>query len=155
MFVSSYSTYIDTSTTKRVQNEKNDAEKKVSKSSFDSKLYPTVSKNATANKEMPLNYISDYKSLSNKQKLSEQDPELTKSKMNFTKISSMDSASVAYTANSKMFSLVQKPKQVIDQTPKLDSHLTEPAQEKQEGVIRTQMINTYVSNENYYRITAA
>jgi hypothetical protein len=155
MFVSSYSTYIDTSTTKRVQNERDDTEKKVSKSSYNTKLTQNINKNVSSKSDIPLNYISDYKALNNRQKLSEQDPELSKSTSRFTKLSSMDSASVAYTDNSKMFSLVQKPKQAIDQTPKLDKNLSEPAQEKQESVIRKQMINTYVSNENYYKITAA
>jgi len=155
MFVSSYSTYIDTSTTKRVQNERDDTEKKVSKSSYNTKLTQNINKDVSSKSDIPLNYISDYKALNNRQKLSEQDPELSKSTSRFTKLSSMDSASVAYTDNSKIFSLVQKPKQTIDQTPKLDKNLSEPAQEKQESVIRKQMINTYVSNENYYKITAA
>jgi len=155
MFVSSYSTYIDTTTTKRVQNERNDTEKKVAKSPFTTKVLQDVSKDVNLGKEIPLNYISNYKALNNKQKLSHQTLEQNKSKMKFTKLSAMDLASVAYPANSKMFSLVQKPKQTIDQTPKLDKNLTTPAQEKQETFMRTKMINAYVANENYYRITAA
>jgi len=155
MFVSSYSTYIDTTTTKRIQNERNDANKKVSKAPFESKLLQDVSKDVNLGKSIPLNYISNYKALNNRQRLSHQELEQNKSKMKFTKLSSMDSASIAYSTNTKMFSLIQKPKQTIDQTPKLDRNLPQPAQEKQETFMRTKMINAYVANENYYRITAA
>lgn len=155
MFVSSYSTYIDTTTTKRVQNDKEDTKKKESKSPFDTKLLQNISKDVNIGKEIPLNYISNYKALNNRQKLLQQDSQLTKSKMTFTKLSSMDSASIAYTTNSKMFSLVQKPKQTINQTPRVDKNLKEVTQEKQEALMRTKMIKAYVSNENYYRITAA
>lgn len=155
MFVSSYSTYIDTTTTKRIQNERNDADKKVAKVPFESKLLQNVSKDVNVGNSIPLNYISNYKSLNNQQKIAHQELAQDKAKMKFTKLSSMDSASVAYTANAKLFSLVQKPKQTIDQTPSLDKNLTQPAQEQQETFLRTKMINAYVSNENYYRITAA
>jgi len=155
MFVSSYNTYIDTTTTKRIQNDKDTSEKKVSKLPFESKLSQEVSKDVNLGKNIPLNYISNYKSLNNQQKLSHQTLDQNKSKMKFTKLSAMDSASVAYTTNTKMFSLIQKPKQTIDQTPRLDRNLSMPAQEKQESFMRNKMINTYVSNENYYRITAA
>ena len=155
MFVSSYSTYIDTTTTKHIQNERNDTEKKVSKVPFESKLLQNVSKNVNVGNSIPLNYISNYKALNNQQKLSNQELLQEKAKTKFTKLSSMDSASVAYTSNSRMFSLVQKPKQTIDQTPRVDANLTSPAQEKQETFLRTKMINAYVSNENYYNITAA
>ena len=155
MFVSSYSTYIDTNTTKRVQNERNDADKKVPKTSFESKLLQNVSKNVVLPKEIPLNYISNYKALNNQQRLEQQELSQSKSKTKFTKLNSISSAAVAYPTNAKMFSLIQKPKQTIDQTPTMDRNLPVVAQEKQETFMRAKMVNEYVSNENYYKITAA
>jgi len=155
MFVSSYSTYIDTTATKRIQNEKSDASKKTASSSFESKLLQTTPKSVVLDAKLPLNYISNYKALNNQQKLQEQELAKNPAKMKFTKISSMNSAHVAYGDNSKMFSLVLRPKQTIDQTPKLDKNLPTKAQEIQGDFMKTKMINTYISNENYYRITAA
>lgn len=154
MFVSSYNTYIDTNTTKRTQNERSDASKKPS-ASFESKLLQTTPKDVVLDTKLPLNYISNYKALNNQQKLQEQELTKNPAKMKFSKISSMNSAHAAYGDNSKTFSLILKPKQTIDQTPKPDKNLPAQAQEIQGDFMKTQMINAYVSNENYYRITAA
>jgi len=153
MFVSSYSTYIDT-TTKRTQNERSESAKKPSVS-FESKLLQTTPKDVLLGSKFSLNYISNYKALNNQQKL--QDKELTQNpaKMKFSKISAMSSAQVAYGDNSKMFSLILRPKQTIDQTPRVDKNLPQEAQKLQGNIMKQQMINTYVANENYYRITAA
>ena len=154
MFVSSYSTYIDTSATKRVTQERDDASKK-SSSSFSSKLLQTTPKNVSLEKTLPLNYISNYKALHNRQQLQENINSQTPQKMKFNKISSMSNAQVAYGDNAKMFSLVQKPKQALDQTPKLNKALPREAQTSQESIMKVAMVNAYISNENYYRITAA
>ena len=154
MFVSSYSTYIDTNSTKRVTQERRDVQKKSSEP-FSSKLLQTTPKNVTLTKELPLNYISNYKALHNRQQLQEKSSSQNSGAMKFIKLNSLSSAQVAYGDNSKMFSLIQKPKQTIDQTPKLAKYLSETAQEKQESIMKTKMVNAYISNENYYRITAA
>jgi len=154
MFVSSYSTYIDTSTTKRTQNDRNESAKKPS-APFESKLLQTTPKDVVLGSKLPLNYISNYKALNNQQKLQEKELTQNPAKMKFSKISSMNSANVAYGDNAKMFSLIARPKQTIDQTPKLDKNLPTQAQEIQGDFMKTKMINTYVANENYYRITAA
>jgi len=154
MFVSSYSTYIDTTTTKRSQNERSENAKKPS-ASFESKLLQTTHKDVLLDSKLPLNYISNYKALNNQQKLQEKELTQNPSKMKFSKISSMNSAHVAYGDNSKMFSLIAKPKQTIDQTPRVDKNLPQEAQNIQGNIIKQKMINTYISNENYYHITAA
>ena len=154
MFVSSYNTYVDTSTTKRTQNARSDASKKPS-TSFESKLLQTAPKDVVLDSKLPINYISNYKALNNQQKLQEQELTKNPAKMKFSKISSMNSAHAAYGDNSKMFSLILKPKQTIDQTPRLDRNISEVAQSAQSDILKVQMINAYVSNENYYRITAA
>lgn len=143
MFVSSYNTYIDTGTTKRAQDERSESLKKPS-STFESKLLATNSSEVLLDKKLPLNYISNYKALNNRQKLEHQELTQNPAKMKFSKLTAMSSASSAYAENTKMFSLIQKPKQTINQTPKLDSNLP-----------KVQMINAYISNDNYHRITAA
>ena len=154
MFVSSYSTYIDTATTKRVTQERKDVEKKPS-DSFGSKLLETSAKDVSANQKLPINYISNYKSLHNKQQLQEKTLSQNANSAKFSKLNSMSSAKVAYTDNSQMFALIQKPKQTIDQTPKISRYLPEKTQAKQEGIMKINMVNTYIANDNYYQITSA
>ncbi len=154
MFVSSYNTYIDTNSTQRTQSERKESAKKPT-SSFESQLLQTTSKEISNKNKLPLNYISDYKALNNRQKLENKELTQNPTKMKFSKINSMSSAHVAYSDNTKMFSLVQKPKQTIDQTPKLDKNLPAPAQNMQEDFLKDKMISAYIANDNYYRITAA
>jgi len=160
MFVSSYSTYIDTNVTKRTTHDKNEAKKETS-DSFASRLLEENSEELINGSKLPLNYISNYKALHNRQQLQEQSNSQEKgslknrSQVKFTKINSMSSAKVAYGDNSKLFSLIPKPKLVIDQTPKINRTLSSQTQAKQESIMKTAMVNTYVSNENYFRITSA
>lgn len=158
MFVSSYSTFIDTSATKRIQNDKNNLEKKP-KESFSKQLIETTGKDVILSKNLPLNYISNYKAISNKQALEQQiqgrDEQQVRAKIKFTKLSAQSSAQVSYTDNSKIFSLRVPPKLTLDQTPKLNKKLPVEALKTQEGALKNLMVNTYVANENYYRITAA
>ncbi len=147
MFVSSYSTYIDTTANKRVQNERVQGEKKSSQS-FQNKLLVTPQKTLQAGSELPVNYISNYKSLNIKQQLlQEQEKSQNSDKMKFTKVSAQGNAKVAYEENSKMFSFLIKPKQTLSQTPDL--------MKSKESFLRETMVNTYTANDNYYRITAA
>lgn len=151
MFVSSYSTYIDTNTTRETQSKKT-AQKSYSSVAFDSKILNANTEELLLSKKAPINYISNYKSLYNRQKLEHKELTQTPTKTNFTKISAMSSAQVAYSENTKMFSLIQKPKLSIDQTPKINEAL--PLKE-QESVLKVKMVNAYIANDNYYRITAA
>ena len=154
MFVSSYSTYIDTNSTKRVNQEKESTQKK-SSDSFSSKLLQTAQQDIVQGEKLPLSYISNYKALHNRQQLQEKLDAQNPQQMKFTKINSMNSAKVAYADNSKMFPRIQKPKQTIDQTPKISATLPSEAQASQESIMKVAMVNTYISNENYYHITAA
>ena len=151
MFVSSYSTYIDTTTTKRIQNERESTPKKESPS-FASKLLKNISKNVVLNQKLPLNYISNYKALHTKQQLDQQIKEQTQTiaKMKFSKLSAQNSAKSTYVENFTMFSLLTKPKATLTQTPKLDRNLPQKAQDMQKSFQQVKMVNTYVSNENYY-----
>ncbi len=155
MFVSSYSTYIDTTATSRVNNEKKGLDKK-SSDSFSSKLLTTTPKTLSTAKQLPLDYISNYKALYNRQRL-DQEKEFGKSvaTMKFSKMSSQSAAQVVYTANSQMFSLIPKPKVALDQTPSLSKKLPPQAQEAGKELLKIDMVNAYIANDNYYHITAA
>ena len=159
MFVSSYNTYINTTANKRVSNEKGQEEKRTSES-FSTKLLQEPQQSSVVGKSLPVNYISNYKSLHTRQQLqeqltTEQNREKTEEVQKFTKISSQGNAKVAYEENSKMFSFLVKPKQTLSQTPQFSSRLPQESQKSQEAVIRKNMINTYTANDNYYNITAA
>ncbi len=154
MFVSSYSTYIDTSVTKKLQNDK--ASNPVKKTeSFASRLLRTAQKDVLLNSKIPLDYISNYKALNNKQLLDEQTNKQNTIKLKFSKLSAMSNSKVSYEENSKMFSFVIKPKGTINQTPKLDKNLPVEAQKSQESFIRAKMVDIYSANDNYFRVTAA
>jgi hypothetical protein len=56
--------------------------------------------------------------------------------------------------NSTMFPLLQKPKLTLNQTLKTDKKLPQDTQKAKESIIRRDMINTYIANDNYYKITA-
>lgn len=153
MFISSYSTYIDTTSTKRTQNERKESVKKTAKP-FVLQATKAPNKNISINNTLPLNYISKYKILNNQQELQKQELANNPAKMKFTKISSINSAQIAYGENSKMFSLLVKPKPALNQTPKLDKSLPQLIQKGQASAMKAIMVNTYIKNENYYKITA-
>ncbi|MCK9491476.1 MAG: hypothetical protein M0Q24_05250 [Sulfurimonas sp.] len=151
MFVSSYNTYITTNPTDKTSAQK--IEKRSSSSeSFESRLKeyaPLESKNA---QNLPINYISNYKAFSNKQKM--QDGLLDKETQKFSKINTLNSAKEAYSQNSKPFSLFLEPKITQSQTPQIDKTLPSDLQSAQEKQLRHTMVNTYLANDSYYKITA-
>jgi len=151
MFVSSYNTYITTNPTDKNSAQK--LEKKTSSSeSFESRLKeysPIESKNTQT---LPINYISNYKAFSNKQKM--QDGLQDKEAQKFSKINTLNSAKDAYKENSKMFSLFLEPKITQSQTPQIDKSLPAELQSAQEKQLRHTMVNTYLANDSYYKITA-
>jgi len=151
MYVSSFNTYINTESTARTQQNKVQ-ENKSSAKSFETKLLSKTVKNVDTSPKFPINYISNYKSLNNQQKLQEnlQSSEKTK----FLKLEAEIEAKNAYTDNSKIFSLILAPRTTIDQTPKINKNLPQNIQDIKEENLRHTMVNTYVSNENYYKITA-
>jgi len=154
MFVSSYSTYIDTAVTKKVQNDKLSTPVK-NTDTFSSKLLASSKTSPIVNSQLPLSYVSNYKALSNRQLLEQQESKQNIAQKKFSKLSAMSNSKVSYEENSKMFSFLIKPKSTIHQTPKLNKNLPPKAQESQESLMKIQMVNTYVANENYYKITAA
>jgi len=153
MYVSSYSTYINTNSSDRVQREREEP-KREGKTSFASKLASSNVKTLTAQISLPINYVSNYKVLNNQQKL-QQETNKNMENLKFSKIKAFDSAKNAYSDNTKIFSLLIKPSATLDQTPKIDKKMPQNAQEAKEKFLRNEMINAYTANDSYYKITAA
>lgn len=148
MFVGSYSTYIDTATTKNTPHRRVDDAKKSSDVSFRNKLQTLESGTLVATQKLPINYISNYKALYNRQQMQHQELTNNRAKTTFDKVSAMGKAQVAYRENATTFSLFIKPKITLTPVPKeLPKTKASP--------IKQAMINTYIANENYYKITAA
>ena len=99
--------------------------------------------------KIPLNYISNYKTLNNKQLLQQQSENAKNySQTKFSKINKMNNAQSAYSGSVKLFSLLPKPKIALIQTPKQPQNL------QQNSAIKAKIVNTYIENDNYYKITA-
>jgi len=154
MFVSSYSTYIDTSVTKKIQNDRLTTPIKKT-DTFSSKLLASTQNVLQQSTPLTLNYISNYKALHNRQLLDQQASKQNIAKMKFSKLNALNNSKISYEENSKMFSFLIKPKSTINQTPKLNKNLSLKTQENQESLMKVKMVNTYIANDNYYKITAA
>jgi hypothetical protein len=150
MFVSSYNTYATVNNSPKV-NKKDNVESK--ESSFASNLSTKTISPARTTENLPVNYISDYKILSNQQKL-DQNSQKTQEEKKYSKINASVNAKDAYSENSKMFSFLLEPKASLDQTPKVNEKLPDDLQDAQEQNLRHTMVNTYIANDNYYKITA-
>ncbi len=164
MFVSSYSTYIQTNASERTNKSRESFSK--DSSLFSSKLLDTPKLELQSASNLPVDYVYKAKSFNTKLELTRQEEalknpfsdtivqskELTKSFMS-TKI--LENAKSAYEDNTKMFSYSRKPHIALDQTPQMDTRLPENAQQMQELHMRHVMVNTYAQNDKYYKITAA
>jgi hypothetical protein len=151
MFISSYDTYINSNSSDKARKDKSEDYKKSSES-FSSKLSSQLIKAVNPSSVFPINYISDYKVLNNQQRMREDTQ--NDAKVKFSKVKAMTGAKAAYSDNSKIFSLLLKPATTIDQTPKIDKKMPQEAQKAKELIMRHTMVNTYIANENYYKITA-
>lgn len=152
MFVSSYNTYISTNPSHKTQKYA-DKDKNEGLESFSRNLsHATVIKPYT-HTDLPVDYISNYKSLNNQQKLQESVQE--KSSQEFKKLTITNSAKIAYEEGIKIFALSKKPPLTLNQTPQIDERLPKETQEAKEKTMRNKMINTYIANDTYYKITAA
>lgn len=152
MFISSYNTYIGINSSHKSQKyedrDRSDTSEPFSKAFANS----TVIKPYTYT-NLPVDYISNYKSLNNQQKLQERLEE--KSSQEFKKLTTSNSAKTAYEEGVKIFALSKKPPLTLSQTPQIDEKLPKETQEAKEKNLRSLMINTYISNDRYYKITAA
>ena len=148
MFISSYATYVNTSTTDRASKPKINTKS--------SEIFSTVVKNTTpvqaySPKNFPVDYISNYKSLNNQQKLEQQVNGKETSKMDMR---DLKGAKVAYISNTSMFSLVLKPKHSLNTSNNISDIYPENIRALKEDTLKNKMVNTYLENDMYYQVTA-
>jgi len=165
MFVSSYSTF--TQSDFSAKESKQRLEKtSASSQDFSSKLaQKSIPTSGFMNSSIPVDYISRSQTHANKQELEFQKEQLknpdtkelktTKETLNtFSSHNSLSSAKNAYQASTTMYSVYPKHSITIDQTPKMDKNLPEEAHAAKDLAMKHKMVNTYISNDNYYRATA-
>lgn len=157
MFVSSYSTFIQTNTTQKVAKDRVE-NSRIEPSSFNKILSKEIPATNIKSVQLPVDYISKSVVLNNKQELEKQQNKQIDSQKNslsaFTGQNSLINAKSAYESNSKMFSLLKIPTTTLHQTPSLDSTLPAEPREMKELNMRHKMVNTYLANDNYYKVTA-
>ena len=139
MFVSLYNTYLSTASTQTKRPQKKSEDFTLSK---DKTTEAPLKKSETPTK-LPLNYVSQFKVLSNQQKLQDQTDSSQKSK--FTKVSLLKNAQSAYQDNSTQFTFIKKPKVALERV--------QTKQTPQAGT-KLNAVNTYIANDNYYKVTA-
>jgi len=167
MFVSSYNTYIQTNSSDKNTKQKVEEQNKASES-FSSKLNSTISSLNYKTSNIPISYISQSQVLNNKNELEAQSRQLKEPKEKakneikelinrYTSQNTLLNAKKSYEGNSRIFSLMKKPKVAFDQTPSLEKTLPQKppeVKEIRELNMRHKMVNTYLANENYYTVTA-
>lgn len=152
MFVSTYATFITPNSSNKTDSHKT-KEPKSESESFSKELSNSAIVRSHTDKNLPIDYISNYKSFNNQQKLQEQLQ--THDELRLKQLTTTINAKVAYDGNSTMFSLVRKPALTLSQTPKIDEKLPNDAKEAKEKNLRHVMVNTYAANNRYFQITAA
>lgn len=155
MFVSSYNTYIAATSSEKPQkyNKEN-----VKLPSFTTKLAQASSPDTVK----PSSYVFHNNLTKNthavQQKLYNQqnttNNPIVKTLSQFNGKNSLINAKSAYTNNAKIFSLITTPKTTLNQTPSLDNTLPQEPRQIKELNMRNKMVNTYLANENYYKVTA-
>ncbi|MFT7005431.1 MAG: hypothetical protein ACJAWW_002806 [Sulfurimonas sp.] len=151
MFVSPYNTYINTNSSEKTTNKKIENAKPTD-NLFQSKLAQNSVIESRDTKNLPINYISNYKAFSNKQKVQEQAE--NKDEVKYTKLNTLKNAKEAYADNFTMFSFLIEPKATLSQTPIIEDSLSSELKKAQEKNIRHTMVNTYIANDKYYQVTA-
>jgi len=149
MYVSSFSTFVHSSSTQKIHKQNTDTQSV--KNSFN-KEFNEVSVNSKLQKQLPVNYISNYKVLNNQQKL--QGDKNTQEFTKFSKISAKTNAKEKYEKEMTIFSFSSMPKVALQQTPTISTKLSPEAQTISEQNLRNTMIDTYIANESYYQITS-
>ena len=149
MFIASYNTYLNTDSINKTIKERESYSSKSSKL-FENSLAKHEISTPTSLNNGAINYISLNKILSTKERINEQlkhgsyETDLQK----ISTITSKMQAPAAYVANTKMFSLMIK-------HPNPSKHVdSNPLKDVEEPYIRSKMVNTYMENDKYYRITA-
>ncbi|MFA5233172.1 MAG: hypothetical protein WC390_02150 [Sulfurimonas sp.] len=152
MFVSTYATFIGSNSSNKTDSYKA-KETRGGVESFSKELASSAIVKSHTDKNLPIDYISNYKSFNNRQKLQEQLQ--TQDELKLKHLTTTINAKVAYNVNSTMFSLSKKPTPSLNLTPKIDEKLPSDVKEAKEKNLRHVMVNTYEANDRYFQITAA
>lgn len=159
MYVSSYNTYIAASKiSEQTELKKTEKGRETSPFTLETKSETPFLKPSA----LPVDYVAKNSGFWQKYELQRQMQEQQKQgeKLQdatglFSKISTLQHAKDVYANPLKTFSLYPKPHaKAIDQTPKIDERLSPQAHEFKELQMRRTMVNTYVANDTYYKITA-
>ena len=149
MFISSYNTYNDISNLQK--NNKNKSDRKGSVfTQYRQKSIKTFNNNALYIK--PISYLYSSKTFNNKYRLQEQNSQ--KSQIKFTKLTSISHARDAYEESSKIYSFFKSTNISINQTPKINKNLPQELKKLKTENLRHTMLDTYIENDKYYKITA-
>ena len=154
MFVSAYSTYLNTSSINKTTKEK-----VISLPSKPFSLNETLKSGLETSKllqDTPVNYLSHNKVISTKQRIYQQLEQNSAQKNieTFTNINSQIHAPTTYTENTKMFPLTLREQLTLKGKEPVDKTLPKELQELKESNLKTLMVNTYIENDKYYQITA-
>ena len=164
MFVSSYNTYINTNNAQKSDKSRSENTQHNSKN-FNSQLKNTTTKQSLLSPSTQIDYISKAQTQQNKELLKSQQEHLQKNDndtfkkatlatQKFSATQTLNSAKSAYNENSFMFSFLRKPQATISQTPTISNSMPNQLQDAVEKNVRHTMINTYLENDSYYRVTA-
>ncbi|MBA1432652.1 MAG: hypothetical protein FAF04_03430 [Epsilonproteobacteria bacterium] len=144
MFIASYATYVPTLSATRTTpvNEKNSSTKE-----------NAAAPEKTVQKKQ--NNITNSSALLSRYTLLKQTKE-NKDTTLFSNLKIHQDAKEAYTQTLQPFSFMKKPKSAQQKPLSLqDIHLPKEARSAKEQILRKEMVNTYIANDNYYRVTAA
>ena len=151
MYISSYNTYITANSTNNKEKVRTEESSK-SSLKFSQKLSSQITEVIDTNSNLPVNYISKYKVLSNQQRL--RDETFNTQRAKFSKTKALVTSKNAYLEGSKIFPIALKTAITINQTPQIDKKMSKNAQDAKEQIMKHKMVNTYIANDNYYKITA-
>jgi len=146
MFIASYATYIPNISTTKAENEK--------KENFSTKKEPFSLQNKAQQAKKTTDTPELVRSITRYPLPWQQ--KNTKDLKIFKQKKTLQNATHAYKESATPFSSVQKPKKPQQKSLKLQTNqLPKEARIAKEQILKKEMINTYIANDNYYRITAA
>ncbi|MDD2790846.1 MAG: hypothetical protein PHU40_09315 [Sulfurimonas sp.] len=152
MFVSSYTTYVQTNTQNKVPQQKEYDSK--NSSEFAIKFSQQTPESLQQKSAAPLDYISKnntfYTKLILEKNLDEQSKQTKELTNKFTQQSVLQDAKNAYVQLPKATSFFKETLNSFTKTQESDATSLDQTQELKEKNIRKSMINTYTANEDYY-----
>ncbi|MBD3824616.1 MAG: hypothetical protein IE916_08930, partial [Epsilonproteobacteria bacterium] len=164
MFISTYATYLNTQIVPK--NERIKESSSTERFNLPRRgVADAAVQKSSAYTELPVNYISDFKALSNKFLVAkslyqkEEGATASKQKEPLEEYRSRDTqikAQSSYEDNQLFFTQwMPQLRHTLDQTPKIEMGVPKELQLSQERQLRQAMISTYVANDRYYQRTVS